>query len=85
MEAQDSERATPLHIAARMGNLKAAQVLLIHGADVHVRSDKGCTPLHDASWEGYSDILRPLLEYGEDVSAQNDDRDTPLDTPLHLQ
>src|SRR5260221_6327397 len=57
---------------------KTAQVLLEHGASVHVRNKNGRMPLHLASQHGLSGIVALLLKLGADVDAQDNDAMTPL-------
>ncbi|MFP3903291.1 MAG: ankyrin repeat domain-containing protein [Armatimonadota bacterium] len=37
--------STPLHVAARCGQTRGAELLLEHGADVTAENNKGVTPL----------------------------------------
>jgi hemoglobin len=46
--AEGSKRCTPLHMAARRGNVEIAEALLDCGADIDVRDSKGDTPLQRA-------------------------------------
>src|SRR6266702_4815467 len=77
---------TPLHLAARYGELEVARVLLLHKADVGSRDDKGMIPLHLLFEENfrYDDKIvhfaRLLLKHGADVNR----RDEVNNTPLHL-
>ncbi len=71
MGARDHSQSTLLHLATCEGSLGAAQLLLDHGADVHVRDEKGGTPLHDATWGGYIEVMELLLAQGADVNAQS--------------
>jgi ankyrin repeat protein len=93
VDAQDSDNMTPLLLAASewvifddsdARSTAAAQVLLEHGASVHVRNKKGQTPLHLASQNGLSGIVALLLKFGADVDAQDDDNMTPLHFAVHL-
>ncbi len=83
--ARDSNHLTPLQLASRYGNAKAAQLLLKHGASMHVRN-KWKTLLHEILesgfpfWAHHLDFIRLLLIHGADVDAQDDS----LSTPLHF-
>src|SRR5260221_3840140 len=57
---------------------KTAQLLLEHGASVHMRNKNGQMPLHAASQHGPSGIVALLLKFGADVDAQDNDAMTPL-------
>ena len=58
----NDECITPLHLAARNGQLAAAQLLVGEGAIAGVQNKGGWTPLHEASFHGHSDIIMLLLE-----------------------
>jgi len=86
VDAQDNDATTPLLsvLQFRGGDdskiTKTAQVLLEHGASVHLRNKNGQTPLHLASQRILSGIVEFLLKLGADVDA----RDNSNITPLHL-
>ncbi len=71
---------TPLHVAARRGDVEVARVLLEHGADREARDNVDYSPLERASLEGHVELVQILLEYGADADA----RDTEGCTPLYL-
>lgn len=62
---------TPLHLAAFFGQLKAAEILLARGADLHVRSTNptGNTALHAALAGGHALVAGVLIGAGADVNA----------------
>ena len=53
---------TPLHFAARSGNLAVARVLIRHGSDVNSKTLSGNTPLTKAS--GNQEMIQLLLAHG---------------------
>jgi ankyrin repeat protein len=58
--------------------LRAAEVLVKHGANIHLQNNKRQTALHLASQCGRLDITRLLLENGANVDARDNDGSTPL-------
>jgi ankyrin repeat protein len=77
VNAQDKDAWTSLHWAALKGMLKVTQVLLDHGANAKLETEKGETALHlvsrgeyDSEEHGVS-VARLLLERGVDVNAQD--------------
>ena len=77
---------TPLHSAARHGDLEMIQVLLDYGVGVNSRSDGGSvcpTPLYTASWGGDPRVVRLLLDRGADPNmASQKSKSTPLHAAL---
>ena len=83
---------TPLHSAARYGDLEMVQVLLDYKSDPIAQDEDNWTPIHDvASRYDYqdefsdipalrADVARLLLERGADLNAQNNNGSTPLHT-----
>ncbi|MEP7244894.1 MAG: ankyrin repeat domain-containing protein [Gammaproteobacteria bacterium] len=69
---------TPLHIAARKGELDDIAVLVTHGAGVDLRGDLGNTPLHQAAMAGQAAAVSKLLELGADPALRNEFSETPL-------
>jgi len=66
------EAQTPIHMAARRGNLAIARVLLDGGADLEARDKKGETPLRRAVNCGHPEFVSLLLAHGADVNARDD-------------
>ena len=63
-EAATSQGTTLLMRAAKVGNLKAARMLLQHGANVQARDDQGRTPLTIALQEKQWKVATLLKEAG---------------------
>jgi len=79
VDSRDSDDMTPLLCAFEsFGSGEVAQLLMEHGASVHVRNKKGQTPLHLASGWCHSDVLASLLKLGADVDSRDSDDMTPL-------
>ena len=55
---------TPLHIAAKYGNIKVARLLLQKEADPNVQGKNGLTPLHVATHYNNVNVALLLLENG---------------------
>lgn len=55
---------TPLHIAAKYGNIKVVQLLLQKEADPNVQGKNGLTPLHVATHYNHVNVALLLLENG---------------------
>jgi ankyrin repeat protein len=66
-DAADIDGLTPLHYTT---SAKAAEHLILYGAEIDARSDKGETPLLMALY-GWKDIVPILLAHGADVNAHN--------------
>jgi uncharacterized protein len=69
---------TPLHIAARKGEVGDLVVLVEHGAEVDLPGDLGNTPLHQAAMAGQAAAVAKLLELGANASLRNEFSETPL-------
>ena len=75
--AEDDNRLTPLHVAAREGNTKMIRLLLEHRASVKARDKWNGTPLHYAASRRHLEATRMLLDAGADRNARNSSRETP--------
>ena len=69
---------SPIHDAARKGNIEAVKQHLDAGANVNAMRGGG-TPLHLAASWGHKEVAELLIENGADVNAKNEDGETPLD------
>jgi len=72
------EEQTPLHMAARRGNIGIAQALLNGGAALEARDKKGETPLRRAVNCGHPEFVSLLLAHGADVNTRDKKGRTPL-------
>ncbi|KLU90827.1 hypothetical protein MAPG_09353 [Magnaporthiopsis poae ATCC 64411] len=70
---------TPLCVAAELGKLNVARVLIAMGANIEIESPwNGGTPLFIAARWGYTEIVNILLEYGANIEARTTGGSTPL-------
>ncbi len=69
---------TPLDLAASTGSVKAARVLLAHGADPNRPDEAGMTPLHWACLWGHARAAGLLIEAGARVNRAAGTGETPL-------
>ena len=76
---------TPLHDAARSGDMDRARELLEHGRyDVNCVDQRGWTPLHYACSIGYVDMIRMLIsEFQADTALQHLGGHTPLQSAAY--
>lgn len=76
---KDQSGYSPLHYAARRGDLGICQLLLKYSAQVDATTKAGqATPLHRASFMGHSDVVRLLLDHGADPLCLDSDGMTAL-------
>ena len=74
---------SPIHVAARDGNIEAVKQHLAAGTDVNVKSGRNATtPLHLAANNSHKEIVELLIVKGADVNAKDGGADTPLDEAI---
>lgn len=74
------EQQTPLHIAARLGNVDNVVLLLQHGASPDATTKDLYTPLHIAAKEGHEEVVAALLEHGASQNLTTKVRSMPHNT-----
>eukprot|EP00056_Hartaetosiga_gracilis_P008171 m.116816 g.116816 ORF g.116816 m.116816 type:complete len:811 (-) comp12863_c0_seq2:104-2536(-) len=79
LEATDSFRRTPLHLASLKGNDEIVEMLVQAGANVHAHDKWKSTPLHYAANGGFVKVIDLLGHPNEDINTKN----WFLKTPLH--
>ena len=72
------KQCTPLHMAARRGNVEVAEALLDCGADLEARDSLGETPLRRAVNCGKAGVAALLVSRGADVHSRGSKGLTPL-------
>ena len=72
------KRCTPLHMAARRGNVEIASALLDYGAALEARDSLGETPLRRAVNCGQTHVAKLLLKRGADKHSKGSKGLTPL-------
>ena len=68
---------TPLHVAAREGDVEEIKELIKYGADIEARTEKEMTPFHIVAYLGNIKAIIALLKAGANIEAR-DARGTPL-------
>ncbi|XP_071493982.1 transient receptor potential cation channel subfamily A member 1-like [Diadema antillarum] len=76
----DGENYSALHYAAQNDNVEMARLLVLRGADVYARDNRGRTPLHIAASDGNSKTAAIMLEMRENIDTEREDKHgmTPL-------
>lgn len=60
---------TPLHCAARFGNIRAAELLLQHGADINAQDAMQVTPLVCSAEAASTEVLKLLHQRGAAITS----------------
>ena len=81
LETRNAGGATPLHVAAAVGNVEAIAALAAAGAKLEARGGEGgFTPMHVAMATGNAEAIEALLAAGAKLEA----RAVSGTTPLHI-
>mmetsp|Transcript_22776 Transcript_22776/g.32778 ORF Transcript_22776/g.32778 Transcript_22776/m.32778 type:complete len:263 (-) Transcript_22776:125-913(-) len=75
----DTAGSTPLNTAVRYNRNCFARQLVLSGANIHQKNEKGVTALHYAAKRGSVELTRTLLKLG----ANPNEADNNMNTPLH--
>jgi hypothetical protein len=79
VNSKDDHAWTPLHVAAKAGQMDAVILLLDRGADLKAKDVKGWTPLHWAAASAKPQVVRLLLSRGAEATATTATGATPAD------
>ena len=81
MNGRNKFGGTPLHYAARDGQVRMARMLVSEfGAEVNVKDKAEWTPLHFAAYNGQVEVVRLFAsEFGADVMAKDNEGRRPRD------
>ena len=74
---------TPIHVAARCGNVEAVRSLFKHGVSPNIRDKDGNTPIHLAAFRGQYEVIEILVDHGADLTVQNNEGETALHIAAH--
>jgi ankyrin repeat protein len=74
--------STPLHLAARVGNIELIAVYLYFGLQIDIDDDEGWTPLHEAAFFGQHSAVKYLIRQGANPQIKNSSGDTPMQVAL---
>lgn len=64
VNARKTNGLTPLHLAARNGDMPIIKLLLAHGADINAAASDGGTPTDSATTRGHPDVAAFLKTAG---------------------
>lgn len=79
LNSKDSSSGeTALHLCSTNGHFEAVEMLIDHGADLHMKDDLGETALHSAAWNGSLMILKYLEKKGAIMNEKSGEGLTPL-------
>jgi ankyrin repeat protein/L-ascorbate metabolism protein UlaG (beta-lactamase superfamily) len=76
--AKEPDGSTPLHVAARTGNIEIAKYLLGAGADLRAGDNENSNVLHLAAVGGRRDMIDLVLARGIDVNSADDNGMTAI-------
>ena len=82
VNAENGNKATPLHRAVVRNRHNIASLLLFAGAEVDAQNKKGKTSLHLAAGLGHAGMVSLLLTAGANAGLADNDGKTPLDVAV---
>ena len=61
---KDKDGYTPLHWTVDVGHRDVAELLIVRGANINAKTDKGETAISRAEEKGYKEIVELLRKHG---------------------
>ncbi len=83
--AKNSRGFTPLHFAAKSGDINGVKLLIKLGVSIDSKSNTGETALHFAALGDHAECCECLLDSGAEVNSKNKELHTPLTLALSRQ
>ena len=77
-DVEGEKRLDSTALCPRYGRKDLAEVLLLHGADVHAKEASGMTPLHVAAFYGTKEVVHLLISKGAAIEAKDRKGQTAL-------
>jgi ankyrin repeat protein len=78
INAEGRYGSSPLHLAARAGDLKSVRLLILKGAQIDIYDHSRRTPLHWAAFHGRDTIVELLLRHHASTTARDEHGRPPL-------
>jgi ankyrin repeat protein len=83
VNTKGANNATPLHLAAKTGNVEIANILLKSGADLSSKAYKpSLLPIHVAAVHGNLTLIKLFICYGADINATDGSGQSLIDIAL---
>ncbi|TVU30159.1 hypothetical protein EJB05_21768, partial [Eragrostis curvula] len=68
----------PIHLASRLGYAQVLKQLMLHGAEINLKTSTGDTPLMVSARAGHSDCFLELIKFGADLGLVNSAGETAI-------
>eukprot|EP00002_Diphylleia_rotans_P038943 TRINITY_DN8920_c0_g1_i2.p1 TRINITY_DN8920_c0_g1~~TRINITY_DN8920_c0_g1_i2.p1 ORF type:complete len:165 (-),score=24.51 TRINITY_DN8920_c0_g1_i2:16-510(-) len=81
LQYQDKNGYTALHLAAKNGHFKCADLLIDRGVDLHTLDNQGATALHYACLSGSVKVIKRIITANPDLVIVKNKKER---TPLHF-
>ena len=84
VDVKDDNGCTPSHLAAKEGNTKCLESLLMKGADKYAVDSFGWNILHYASFHAHKDTIRFICKYDADYDKLQNTKNTQNKYPIEI-